>query len=110
MAAAFQSSSHRVSAPALAVLANDNCRADAQMERTLSLPLENALGYHPVQVDATQCGGVVSRNTHAHACTRTHTCMHAHTDAHTHTHVHARTHIHTRGVERCTKRFTGLQA
>ena len=43
-----------------------------------------------------------------HTRTRMHT--HAHTDAHTHTHVHARTHIHTRGVERCIKHFTGLQA
>ena len=66
VAAASQPSSHRVSAPVLEVLANDHCRTDAQVERTLPLPSENARSYHPVQVDATRCGVVVFRNTHTH--------------------------------------------
>ena len=54
VAAAFQPSLRRVSAPALVVLANDHCRADAQVERTLPLPSKNARGYYPVQADAPE--------------------------------------------------------
>ena len=56
--------------------ANDHCRVDAQVQRTLPLPSENARGYHPVQVDATRCGWwCPAMHTHA----RTHTHARAHT-------------------------------
>ena len=68
MATALQPSSHRVSAPALEVLANDHCRTDAQAERTLPLPSENA----------TRCGVAVSRNTQTQTQTQTHLLVNEH--------------------------------
>ena len=62
---AFQPSSHRVSAPALAFFANDCCRADAQAERTLPLPSEKQRGDGPVQVRHSVTWWCPATRTHA---------------------------------------------